>query len=53
MINWNWKENYKYKKNYLKNIVINNCDICYKKSSFTNRTCNKCFKNLSGENNEM
>lgn len=50
----NLKENYEYKKNYLNNIVIHNCDICHKKSSFANRTCNNCFYILiKSENYEM
>lgn len=23
--------------------IFGSCDICYKNSSFANRTCNKCF----------
>ncbi len=30
----------KYSRNYRK---ISSCDICYKNSSFANKTCNKCF----------
>ncbi|WP_375316907.1 hypothetical protein [Spiroplasma endosymbiont of Virgichneumon dumeticola] len=48
-----WKENLEYKKTYLNNIITHSCDICHKQSSFANRTCNKCFYKLMGENNEM
>ncbi|WP_338988261.1 hypothetical protein [Spiroplasma endosymbiont of Dasysyrphus albostriatus] len=33
--------------------IFGSCDICHKNSSFANRTCNKCFYKLIGENNEM
>lgn len=43
------------KRNYLKYEIkiYGSCDICHKNSSFANRTCNKCFYKLIGENNEM
>ena len=47
------KENYQYRKSYLNIPVTHSCDICNKKSSFANRTCNKCFYKLIGEKNEM
>ncbi|WP_425381522.1 hypothetical protein [Spiroplasma endosymbiont of Polydrusus pterygomalis] len=39
------------KKIYLKNEIkiFGSCDICHKNSSFTNRTCNKCFWILIGK----
>lgn len=45
----------KTKKVYLKHEIkiFGSCDICNKKSSFGNRTCNKCFYKLMSEKNEM
>ncbi|WDA53781.1 MAG: hypothetical protein PPFGHCPK_00921 [Spiroplasma endosymbiont of Drosophila atripex] len=49
----NWKENYEYRKNYLKIKVTHSCDICNKNSSYSNRTCNKCFYKLMSDDYEM